>query len=345
VRIAQLCPPWLAVPPKGYGGIEWVVSLLADGLAGAGHDVTLFATGDSSTTAKLEYILEAAPGSDRINDIMLDATHTMFSVRDAAERFDVLHVHSPFSSLAAAVETSVPAVHTLHGSFTPEMSRLYSQVADRAWFVAISEAQRRTNEALRYAGVVYNGIDVDRYPFVTEKDDYLLFLGRAAPEKGWLRAVETARLTGHRLISAVKISHPTEVEEWEQRIRPILPEGSEVLGEIGHEEKAALLAHAKAVLFPIDWDEPFGLVMTEAMACGTPVIATPRGSVPEVIADGETGWIVDVEGYPEEAAERLAKLDSIDPAACRDRVWRLFSKEAMVAGYERVFAEVVSLER
>jgi glycosyltransferase involved in cell wall biosynthesis len=345
VRIAQLCPPWLAVPPKGYGGIEWVVSLLADGLAAAGHDVTLFATGDSSTTATLEYVLEAAPGSDRINDIMLDATHTMFSLRDAAERFDVLHVHSPFSSLAAAVETSVPAIHTLHGSFTAEMSGLYAQVADRAWFVAISEAQRRTNEALRYAGVVYNGIDVDRYPFVTEKDDYLLFLGRAAPEKGWLRAVEAARLTGRRLISAVKISHPTEIEEWEKRIRPILPEGSEVLGEIGHEEKAALLAHAQAVLFPIDWDEPFGLVMTEAMACGTPVIATPRGSVPEVIADGETGWIVDVEGYPEEAAERLAKLDSIDPAACRDRVWRLFSKEAMVAGYERIFAEVVSLER
>jgi hypothetical protein len=248
---------------------------------------------------------------------MLDATHTMFSLRNAAERFDVLHVHSPFSSLAAAVETTVPAIHTLHGSFTPEMSRLYAQVADRAWFVAISEAQRRTNEALRYAGVVYNGIDVDRYPFVTEKDDYLLFLGRAAPEKGWLRAVETARLTGRRLISAVKISHPTEIEEWEGQIRPILPEGSEVLGEIGHEEKASLLAHAQAVLFPIDWDEPFGLVMTEAMACGTPVIATPRGSVPEVIADGETGWIVDVESYPEEAAERLAKLDSIDrpPAA------------------------------
>jgi glycosyltransferase involved in cell wall biosynthesis len=186
---------------------------------------------------------------------------------------------------------------------------------------------------------------VDRYPFVTEKDDYLLFLGRAAPEKGWLRAVETARLTGRRLISAVKISHPTEIEEWEARIRPILPEGSEVLGEIGHEEKSSLLAHAQAVLFPIDWDEPFGLVMTEAMACGTPVIATPRGSVPEVIADGETGWIVDVEGYPEEAAERLAKLDTIDPAACRDRVWRLFSKEAMVAGYERVFAEVAAFHR
>ena len=342
MRIAQICPPWLAVPPKGYGGIEWVVSLLADGLVTAGHDVTLFAAGDSKTTADLEFIFGEAAGSAQINDIMLDATHTMFALRDAASRFDILHVHSPFSTLAAAAETSVPAVHTLHGSFTPEMSRLYAQVADRVWFVAISEAQRRMNEELRYAGVVYNGIDVGRYPFTAEKDDYLLFLGRAAPEKGWRRAVETARLTGRRLISAVKIAHPTERVEWETRIEPILPEGSEVLGEISHERKADLLARAQAVLFPIDWDEPFGLVMPEAMACGTPVIATPRGSVPEVIADGETGWIVEGDRFAEEAADRLELLGTIDPAACRDRVWRLFSKEAMVAGYERVFNEIVA---
>ena len=129
MRIAQVCPPWLAVPPKGYGGIEWVVSLIADGLADAGHDVTLFATGDSETHAKLEFILEQAPGSAHINDIMLDATHTMFALRDAARRFDVLHVHSPFSTLAAAVETAVPVVHTLHGSFSPGMTRLYDLVA------------------------------------------------------------------------------------------------------------------------------------------------------------------------------------------------------------------------
>jgi glycosyltransferase involved in cell wall biosynthesis len=340
VRIAQVCPPWLAVPPKGYGGIEWVVSLLADGLADAGHDVTLFATGDSETRAKLEFVFERAPGSTLINDIMLDATHTMFAMHDAAARFDVLHVHSPFSTLAAAVETLVPAVHTLHGSFTPDMTRLYDQVAQRAWFVAISEAQKRSHGTLRYAGVVYNGIDIARYPFTPEKEDYLLFLGRAAPEKGWRRAVETAALTGDRLISAVKIAHPTEEEEWEAHIKPILPEGAEILGEIPHEEKARLLAGAKAVLFPIDWDEPFGLVMTEAMACGTPVIATPRGSVPEVIVDGETGWIVPVEDYAEQAAERLRHLGRIDPRACRDRVEKLFSKEAMVSGYERVFEEI-----
>jgi len=266
-------------------------------------------------------------------------------MRDAAERFDLVHVHSPFSALAAAVEVGIPAVHTLHGSFTPEMRRLYDAVADRAWFVAISEAQRRFHEGLRYAGVVYNGIDLARYPYREEKQDYLLFLGRAAPEKGWLRAIETARVSGMRLISAVKIAHPSEEEEWETRVKPSLPDGSEVLGEIPREVKAGLVANAKAVLFPIDWDEPFGLVMTEAMACGTPVIATPRGSVPEVIADGETGFIVSVERFAEEATERLQHLHEISPRACRDRVDRLFDAEAMVAGYERVFEEVVASSR
>jgi glycosyltransferase involved in cell wall biosynthesis len=254
----------------------------------------------------------------------------------------VLHVHSPFSSLAAAVETGVPTVHTVHGSFTPEMTRLYSYVADRAWFVAISEAQRRFDEDLRYAGVVYNGIAMERYALREEKDDFVLFLGRAAPEKGWLRAVETAKLAGERLVSAVKIAHPTEQQEWEEHVRPALPSDAEVLGEITQDEKIDLLQRAKAVLFPIDWPEPFGLVMTEAMACGTPVIATPRGSVPEVIDDGVTGWIVDVEDYPRLAAERLQRLSTIDPYACRARVEERFSQRAMVAGYTDVFERVVA---
>jgi glycosyltransferase involved in cell wall biosynthesis len=341
MRIAELCPPWLAVPPKGYGGIEWVVALLADGLAEAGHDVTLFATGDSVTRARLEFVFEQAPGSRLINDPILDTTHTLYALRDARDRFDVLHVHSPFSALAASIETGVPVVHTLHGSFTPEMTRLYSLVPDRAWYVAISEAQRGFDPDLRYGGVVYNGIDMDFYGLREDKEDFVLFLGRAAPEKGWRRAIDAALLAGERLVSAVKIAHWTEEEEWETNIKPVLPPDFEVMGEITQEEKVDLLRRAKAVLFPIDWPEPFGLVMTEAMACGTPVIATPRGSVPEVIEDGVTGWIVDVESYPEQAAERLGRLSEIDPERCRERVRRLFSKEAMVAGYERVFEVVL----
>jgi glycosyltransferase involved in cell wall biosynthesis len=329
------------VPPKGYGGIEWVVALLADGLVEAGHDVTLFATGDSRTKARLEYVYEQAPGSAAINDIVLDTTHSLFSLRDARERFDVLHVHSPFSALAGAVETGVPTVHTLHGSFVPEMTRLYSYVADRAWFVAISEAQRRFNEDLRYGGVVYNGIDMDLYALREDKEDFVLFLGRAAPEKGWRRAIDAAKLAGEHLVSAVKIAHPTEEREWEENVKPVLPPDFEVMGEITQEEKVDLLRRAKAVLFPIDWPEPFGLVMTEAMACGTPVIATPRGSVPEVVEDGVTGWIVDVEDYPAHAAERLTHLYDIDPHSCRARVDHLFSKAAMVRGYEAVFERAI----
>jgi glycosyltransferase involved in cell wall biosynthesis len=342
MRIALICPPWLAVPPKGYGGIEWVVALEADGLAEAGHEVTLFATGDSVTKAQLEYVFEAAPGSKSINDVTLDTTHTLFSLRDVRERFEVLHVHTPFSALAASIETGVPTVHTLHGSFTPEMIRLYDLVGDRAWFVAISEAQKRFHESLRYGGVVHNGIDMAVYSFTTQKEDFVLFLGRGAPEKGWRRAIEAAKLAEGNLVSAVKIAHPTEQEEWEQNIEPILPKDWTLLGEISQEEKVDLLRRAKAVLFPIDWPEPFGLVMTEAMACGTPVIATPRGSVPEVVDDGVTGWIVSVENYAQEAAEKLKQLDQIDPNACRERVQRLFSKEAMVAGYERVFERVIA---
>jgi glycosyltransferase involved in cell wall biosynthesis len=342
MRIALICPPWVAVPPKGYGGIEWVVSLEADGLAEVGHDVTLFATGDSITKARLEYVFDIAPGSKAINDITLDTTHTLFSLRDVRDRFEVLHVHSPFSALAAAIETGVPTVHTLHGSFTPEMIRLYDLVGDRAWFVAISEAQKRFHESLQYGGVVYNGIDMAFYSFNTQKEDFILFLGRAAPEKGWRRAIEAAKVAGEHLVSAVKIAHPTEQEEWEKNIEPILPKDWTLLGEISQEEKVDLLRRAKAVLFPIDWPEPFGLVMTEAMACGTPVIATPRGSVPEVIEDGVTGWIVSVENFAQEAAEKLEHLDEIDPQAGRERVQRLFSKEAMVAGYEGVFERVVA---
>jgi glycosyltransferase involved in cell wall biosynthesis len=340
MRIAQVAPPWLAVPPKGYGGIEWVVALLADGLVERGHEVTLFATGDSTTKAALDYVFEEAPGSRLINSIWHDTVHALHAFRDPS-RFDVFHVHSPWAALALGASSGRPTVHTLHGSFTSEMRRLYALLAEKVWFVAISEAQRAHMPELNYGGVVYNGLDVAMYPFRKEKEDFLLFLGRVPPEKGALRAVMAAREARARLVVAVKVADPTEEEHWERDVLPALPPDATVLGEISLDQKLDLLSRARAVLFPIDWDEPFGLVMTEAMACGTPVIATPRGSVPEVVADGETGFIVSVEHYPQEAAAALSRLDRIHPGACRERVERLFSKEAMVAGYERVFERAV----
>jgi glycosyltransferase involved in cell wall biosynthesis len=339
MRIAQVSPPWLAVPPKGYGGVEWMVALLADGLVERGHDVTLFATGDSTTTANLLYVFGEAPGPPAINDIWHDTVHTLFSFRDAS-RFDLVHVHSWWSQVIAGAHADVAAVHTLHTAFWPHIRAIYEQVPDRMWYVAVSEAQRRQMPELRYAGVVHNGIDLDMYPLRPEKEDFLLFLGRTAPEKGMDRAILTARAAGLRLIAAVKSASPTERREWEERIVPILDEDIVVLGEVDHHTKVDLLARAKALIFPIDWEEPFGLVMTEAMASGTPVIATPRGSVPEIVVDGETGFIVDLEGFVDEAVKRVGRLHELDPKAGRARVEQHFSREAMITGYERIYDRV-----
>jgi glycosyltransferase involved in cell wall biosynthesis len=341
VKIAEIAPPWLAVPPKGYGGIEWVVALLTDGLVERGHDVTLFASGDSSTKAHLEAFFDEAPGARFINSIWHDVVHTAFALRDV-DRFDLLHVHPSSAPLVAAAALNRPLVHTVHGPFNDQMKELYRLVAGSVWFVAISEAQRSHMPELPYAGVVYNGIDVSLYPFQPDKDDYVLFLGRAAPEKGAHRAVQAARAAGVHLVLAVKIANEEEEEHWAQAVEPILPADATVVGEISLEEKIDLLAGARAVLFPIDWDEPFGLVMTEAMACGTPVIATPRGSVPEIVVDGRTGFVVDVEEYPDRAAEALTRLDEIDPAACRSWVGERFSARAMVEGYELAFERALA---
>jgi glycosyltransferase involved in cell wall biosynthesis len=341
MRIAEVAPPWLSVPPHGYGGIEWVVSLLADGLSERGHDVTLFATGDSLTKAHLEYIFETAPGPKLINEIWHDTLHTAWAMRDPS-RFDVFHVHSPWSSLLAPVLLGLPTVHTLHGNFTLEMRRLYTLLRDRVWFVAISQAQRTQMPELRYAGVVYNGIDVEAHPFRAEKENFVLFLGRAGAEKGPHLAVRAAGEAGVGIVLVVKIANPGEKEHWDRVVVPELPEDAVVLREVALEVKLDLLSRAKAVLFPIDWDEPFGLVMIEAMACGTPVIATPRGSVREVVVDGETGFIVSVENYPQEAAAALRRLHEIDPAECRAHVQERFSADVMLSGYEDVFERVLS---
>jgi glycosyltransferase involved in cell wall biosynthesis len=175
-----------------------------------------------------------------------------------------------------------------------------------------------------------------------DKRDYLLFLGRTAPEKGMRRAVQAARAAGMRLVAAVKTASETEQREWEENITPLLDDDVEILGEVTHEVKVDLLCEARALLFPVDWEEPFGLVMTEAMATGTPVIATARGSVPEVVVDGETGFVVSVEQFATEAADAIRSVDQIDPSACRARVAERFSKESMVEGYERVYEQVLA---
>ena len=339
MRIAVIAPPWYSVPPSGYGGIEWVVSLLADGLTDRGHEVTLFAPPGSETDARLVSPLHEEPPSDAIGDPWYEASHVV-SVYEHGDEFDILHDHTGPVGVSVGAMSDCPTVHTLHGPFTDQTSMLYRRIARRHWFVAISESQKSmAPQNLRWAGVVYNGIPTDRYPFREDKDDFLFFLGRADEEKAPHLAIEAARLAGRRLVMCVTTKNERERSYWAANVEPILGDDVEVHGECTHDQKADLLARAAALVFPIQWDEPFGLVMTEANACGTPVVAWRNGSVPEVVADGETGFIV---SSVEEMAAAIDRVGDLDPHAMRARVKERFSAEAMVAGYERVYQRVLA---
>ena len=339
MRIAVIAPPWYTIPPSGYGGIEWVVSLLADGLTDRGHEVTLFAPPGSETDARLVAPLRAVPPEELIGDPWYEASHVI-SVYDHGDEFDILHDHTGPAGVSIGAMSDCPTVHTLHGPFTEQTTMLYRRIARQHWFVAISESQRSMGPSnMRWAGVIYNGIPIDRYPFREDKDDFLFFLGRADEEKAPHLAIEAARRAGRRLVLCVTTKNERERSYWAEMVEPLLSDDIEVRGECDQDQKAELLGRAAALLFPIQWPEPFGLVMTEAMACGTPVIAWRNGSVPEVVADGETGFIVD---SVDEMAAAVDRVGELDPHVMRARVKELFSAEAMVAGYERVYQRVLA---
>jgi glycosyltransferase involved in cell wall biosynthesis len=340
VRVAVLSPVWFPVPPTGYGGIEWIVSLLADGLVDAGHDVTLFASGDSRTKARLVSIFDTAP-SLRIGESLPEFAHAL-ACYERADEFDIVNDHSgpPAAALGGAVRT--PVVHTVHGPLDGEAGPLYEQiarVAPQVRLISLSLNQRRPKPDLPWVATCPNALDLTAYPVHPHRGDYLLFLGRMSPDKGCHRAIEVAREAGLPLKIAGKMNEPPEKQYFEELVRPNLGWGIEYLGEVSHDEKVDLLQNARATLFPIEWEEPFGLVMIESMACGTPVIATRWGAVPEVIEHGVSGVVV---GDYREMAAALGEADRIDPLACRRYVEERFSRERMVsdylAAYERVLA-------
>jgi glycosyltransferase involved in cell wall biosynthesis len=343
MRIGILCPVWFPVPPEAYGGTERVVALLADGLVDAGHDVTLFASGDSQTRARLEAVFQTAP-SEWIGHTYWEMQHTVFAVRKAKE-FDVVHDHTGLLGLALGGTVDTPFCHTVHGPLTGAPGRMYEDVvaiAPRAKLISISMNQRKPKESLPWVANCPNALDLSVYPFRRKPGgDYFLFLGRMSPDKGAHRALAVALETGLPLKIAAKCREPLEIRYFDEFIRPHLGELIEYVGEVGHADKVELLMGARALINPIDWEEPFGLVVIEAMACGTPVIATRRGAFPEIIDHGRTG--VMVENYREMEDPAILELaDSLDPAELRREVEERFSPEHMVANYVDAYEKTIA---
>jgi glycosyltransferase involved in cell wall biosynthesis len=332
LRIAVLSPVWFAVPPTGYGGIELVVSLLADGLVDAGHEVTLFASGDSLTKANLSYIFEVAP-SELIGRSLPELRHAL-ACYTRADEFDVINDHSGIPAAALGGLLQTPVLHTVHGPLdTHEAQDAYESIAEVSpgvRLISISENQRRPMPDLPWAATIPNAIDLDLYPCKPHRGDYLLFLGRFSPDKGAHRAIAVAMELGLPLKMAGKNREQKERQYFAEFVEPHLGNGIEYLGEVSHGEKVELLQDARATLFPIEWEEPFGLVMIESMACGTPVIATRHGAVPEVIDDGRSGIIVE---STREMAGALERADELDPMECRGYVEERFAPERMVGDY------------
>jgi glycosyltransferase involved in cell wall biosynthesis len=340
LRIAQVSPLYERVPPALYGGTERIVGFLTEELVKRGHDVTLFASGDSRTKAKL---VAPAPRALRLDDHRRDdlAFHLLELARvfERPRDFDIIHCHIghlafPFSRLAGA-----SALHTLHGRLDlPDTFPIFRHFRD-APLVSISHAQRRPFKGLgvTWAGTVYHGLPLATYPFAPARGSYLAFLGRISPEKRPDLAIALAKRLGIKLKMAAKVD-PVDQVYFDRDIKPLLDHPLiEFIGEIREDAKADFLGQALALVFPIDWPEPFGLVMIEALACGTPVIARGCGSVPEIVLDGRTGFVVDT---LEDMEGAVKALDRIDRAECRRDVVRRFSVERMVDGYESIYQSV-----
>lgn len=345
LRIAVLAPPWIPIPPPGYGGIEAVLELLCAALVRRGHDVTLFAAPGSRSAATVITPLEDTH-PDEIERALYEADHVarafeLIENGTPGERpYDVVHDHCGFTAAAMADRIRLPVVHTLHGPLTePGVHSFYRHHGPKVAAVAISAAQAATApDTLRVEGVIPNPIDANAWPDGAEKDDYLLWVGRMNPVKGPHRAIEVARRAGRRLILAGPVQ-PGQEEFFRTEVEPRLDSRATYIGEVGGRRKRELFARASALLMPIRWPEPFGMVMVEALAAGTPVLAFREGSAPEIIAHGETGFLVADEAEMAKAVESVAE---IDPSRCRAAA-RRFDADEVAAAYERVYRRVCGI--
>jgi glycosyltransferase involved in cell wall biosynthesis len=345
MRIAQIAPLAEPVPPDRYGGTERVVAHLVDELVRRGHEVTLFASGDSRTEGDLVAPTDAALRTDpNVTDKLAPHIQELGLAFERADSFDVMHSHVDYLAFPAAALSQTPTVHTLHGRLDlPHLRPVFAQFRDLP-FVSISDAQREPLDGLgiNWAGTVYHGLPLHEYPYSDSGGERLLYLARMSPEKRPDLAIEVATRAGIPLTIAAKIDE-SEREYFESEIRPRLDHPLvEFVGEVDMSRKVALISRSRALLFPIDWPEPFGLVMIEAMACGTPVVARPYGTVPEIVTDGRTGLIAD---SVDELVEAVKRVEQIDRRACRREVETRFSAERMTEDYERVYERLASRAR
>jgi glycosyltransferase involved in cell wall biosynthesis len=344
LRVALLAPPWLPVPPPGYGGIEQVIAQLAGGLVRCGHEVSLLAPPGSCSHAQVFPLLETTY-AEQIGETMIDVDHVgrALAVIDEARRrgrpFDIIHDHSGFALIPIADRISVPVLHTVHGPVTEDVGRFYERYSDRVWLSALSQSQlSQAPDDVRCVGVIPNPIDLRAWPLQPSKERYLLWIGRFAPGKGPHRAIAAARGAEWPLVLA------GPVQAGQQRFfdKEVAPHIDDVhvryVGEVGGRQKQRLFAEAAALLMPIRWAEPFGMVMIEAMACGTPVIAFREGAAEELVLDGESGFLVDDE---DEMAAAVGRLAELDPARCRGTVSARYDVDIVTQMYVAAYREII----
>jgi glycosyltransferase involved in cell wall biosynthesis len=339
MKIAQVSPLFERVPPKAYGGTERIISYLSEELIRLGHDVTLFASGDSITGARLVPAIEESFRLDAVQRTWL-AYHTiqMDQVSELAHTFDVIHFHTDYLHFPIARKFSTPHITTLHGRLDlPELVSLYRHFSDVP-LISISDSQRIPLPWANWCETVYHGLPPDLYSFQSESDDYFVYIGRISLEKRVDRAIDIARQCGLPLYIAAKIDKADETY-FNECIEPLLHDPLvKYIGEVGEPEKRGLLEHARALLFPIDWPEPFGLVMIEAFACGTPVIAYRHGSIPEIMEDGVTGFVVTNQ---EDAVRAAQSIESIDRKRCRQVFERRFTVAHMAENYLSIYRRLL----
>lgn len=340
MHIAMVAPPYYDVPPEAYGGIETVVADLVDALVARGHDVTLIGAGRHATRAQRFITTYDVGPADRLGEAMPEMVHAakVASILDRLDA-DIIHDHTMAGPLMARGRLT-PTVVTAHGPVRGDPGEFYRALGGTVELIAISNAQRSSAPDLPWTATVHNAIRAETFPFRSEKEDFAFFLGRFHPEKAPHLAIDAARTAGMPIVLAGKCSEPIERAYFAREIEIRMGSDVTIVGVADAITKRLLLARAACLLFPIRWDEPFGLVTIEAMACGTPVVALRRGAVPELVAHGQTGIIVD---HPNDLPGGIARARTIDPAVCRKHVEARFSVDVMAEGYEAVYRRTLAM--